>query len=145
VHVVFEAVEKDALRPLPAEPFVLATWAAAKIGPDIYAQVDRVLYSVPWQHIGKTADVRITGVNRGRSRSTAATAGGSLEAWARQPRPAQLERRPITMPWIIALAFIAIVALIIVSFAVHFLVSPWLLVAVAIVAWIKFRPHRSQR
>jgi hypothetical protein len=58
--VVFEAVEKDALRPLPAEPFVLATWARAKIGPDIHAQVDRVLYSVPWRHIGKTADVRIT-------------------------------------------------------------------------------------
>jgi hypothetical protein len=58
--VVFAAVEKDALRPLPAGPFVLATWARAKIGPDIHAQVDRVLYSVPWQHIGKTADVRIT-------------------------------------------------------------------------------------
>jgi len=38
-----------------------------------------------------------------------------------------------------------IVALIIVSFAVHFLFSPWLLVAVAVVAWIKFRPRRSQR
>jgi hypothetical protein len=37
------------------------------------------------------------------------------------------------MPWIIALALIAIVALIIVSFAVHFVFSPWLLVAVAIV------------
>jgi len=49
------------------------------------------------------------------------------------------------MAWIIALALIAIVALIIVSFAVHFLFSPWLLVAVAIVAWIKFRPRRSQR
>jgi len=57
---VFEAAEKDALRPLPAGPFVLATWATAKIGPDIHAQVDRVLYSVPWQHIGKTADVRLT-------------------------------------------------------------------------------------
>ena len=57
---VFEAVEKDALRPLPGEPFVLATWATAKIGPDIHAQVEKVLYSVPWQHIGKTADVRIT-------------------------------------------------------------------------------------
>jgi transposase len=57
---IFDAVEKDALRPLPAGPFVLATWATAKIGPDIHAQVDRVLYSVPWQHIGKTADVRIT-------------------------------------------------------------------------------------
>ena len=58
---VFGAVEKDALRPLPAGPFVLATWATAKIGPDIHAQVEKVLYSVPWRHIGKTADVRITG------------------------------------------------------------------------------------
>jgi transposase len=59
--VVFETVERQALRPLPAEPFVLASWATAKIGPDIHAQVDKVLYSVPWRHIGKTADVRITG------------------------------------------------------------------------------------
>jgi transposase len=58
--VVFEMVEKGALRPLPGEPFVLATWARAKIGPDIHAQVERVLYSLPWQHIGKTADVRLT-------------------------------------------------------------------------------------
>jgi hypothetical protein len=57
---VFVAVERDALRPLPAGPFVLATWATAKIGPDIHAQVEKVLYSVPWRHIGKTADVRLT-------------------------------------------------------------------------------------
>jgi len=49
------------------------------------------------------------------------------------------------MPGIIACAFIAIVALIIVSLAVHFLFSPWLLVAVAIVAWIKFGPRRAHR
>jgi hypothetical protein len=49
------------------------------------------------------------------------------------------------MPGIIALALIAIVALIVLSFAVHFLLSPWLLVAVAIVAWIKFRPSRSRQ
>jgi hypothetical protein len=49
------------------------------------------------------------------------------------------------MPGIIVLAFIAIVALIVVSFAVHLLFSPWLLVAVAIVAWIKFGPRRARR
>jgi hypothetical protein len=49
------------------------------------------------------------------------------------------------MFWIIAFAAIAIVALIIVSFAVHLLFSPWLLLAVAIVALIKFRPRRSRR
>ena len=39
---------------------MLATWAKAKIGPDIHARVGKVLYSVPWRHIGKTADVRVT-------------------------------------------------------------------------------------
>ena len=33
---VFAAAEKDMLKPLPADPFVLATWAKAKIGPDIH-------------------------------------------------------------------------------------------------------------
>ena len=49
------------------------------------------------------------------------------------------------MPWIVALALIAIVALVIVSFTLHFLFSPWLLVAIGILAWIKFRPRRSHR
>jgi hypothetical protein len=49
------------------------------------------------------------------------------------------------MAAIIALVLIAIVALAVLSAAVHVLFSPWLLVAIAIVAWIKFRPRRSQR
>jgi transposase len=57
---VFAAVEKDHLKPLPAEPFVLAAWARAKVGPDIHARVENTLYSIPWRHIGKTADVRVT-------------------------------------------------------------------------------------
>ena len=45
---------------------------------------------------------------------------------------------------IIALVLIAIVALTILSFAVHFLFSPWLLlVAIGVLAWIKLRPRRS--
>ena len=47
---------------------------------------------------------------------------------------------------IIALVLIAIVALTILSFAVHFLFSPWLLlVAIGVLAWIKFRPRRARR
>jgi transposase len=57
---VFEAVEADRLRPLPAAPFLLATWAKARVGPDIHARVDGVLYSIPWRHIGATLDVRST-------------------------------------------------------------------------------------
>jgi hypothetical protein len=50
------------------------------------------------------------------------------------------------MLWILTLALIAVVAVIIVGFAVHLLFSPWLLVvAVAIVAWMKLRPRGSRR
>jgi hypothetical protein len=49
------------------------------------------------------------------------------------------------MPAIIALALIAIAAVAVASVAVHVLFSPWLLAAIAILAWIKFRPRRSHR
>jgi hypothetical protein len=45
---------------------------------------------------------------------------------------------------IIALILIAIVALTVISFTVHFL-FPWLLVAIAILALIKFWPRRSRQ
>ena len=50
------------------------------------------------------------------------------------------------MPGIIAFALIAIVALLVISFVVHFLFSPWLLLlAVAALAYYKFGPHRARR
>ena len=50
------------------------------------------------------------------------------------------------MPAIIALVLIAIVALTILSFTVHVLFSPWLLlVALGVLLWIKFRPRRSRQ
>jgi hypothetical protein len=44
---VFAAVEAAALLPLPARPFVLATWSTAKVGPDIHAKVGHTLDSIP--------------------------------------------------------------------------------------------------
>jgi hypothetical protein len=49
------------------------------------------------------------------------------------------------MAALIALLLVAVVALAVLGLAVHFVFSPWLLVAVAIVAWIKFRPRRSRQ
>ena len=47
---------------------------------------------------------------------------------------------------IVALAFILVLALAVLSFTAHLLFSPWLLVvAIAIVAWVKFRPGHSRR
>ena len=49
------------------------------------------------------------------------------------------------MPAIIALVLIAIVVLAVLSLTAHLLFSPWLLVAIGILAWIRFRPRRSRR
>ena len=50
------------------------------------------------------------------------------------------------MAAIIAVALFIIVAVTLFGLALHVLFSPWLLIAaVAIVAWIKFRPSRSHR
>jgi hypothetical protein len=50
------------------------------------------------------------------------------------------------MLWIVALALIAIVALTVLSFTLHFLFSPWLLVAaIGVLAWLRFRPRRARR
>ena len=49
------------------------------------------------------------------------------------------------MPAILALVLIAIAAVIVVSFALHILFSPWILLAIGILAWIKFRPRRSHQ
>ncbi|HSZ41914.1 MAG TPA: hypothetical protein VK817_18310 [Trebonia sp.] len=50
------------------------------------------------------------------------------------------------MPFLITIILAAIVLLIVLSFAAHFLFSPWiLLIAVAALVWFKFRPGRSRR
>jgi hypothetical protein len=49
------------------------------------------------------------------------------------------------MPGIITLALIVVVALIVLSFAIHVLFSPWLLLAVGVLALVKFRPRRSHQ
>jgi transposase len=57
---VFEAEEKDLLRPLPASRFEIATYKTAKVFPDYHVQIDTMRYSVPYRLIGKTCDVRLT-------------------------------------------------------------------------------------
>jgi hypothetical protein len=49
------------------------------------------------------------------------------------------------MFWIIALALFAVLAVVIVGFVVHLLFTPWLLVIIAIVAWMMLRTRRSRR
>ncbi len=47
--------------------------------------------------------------------------------------------------FLLALVLVAILAALVIGFAVHLLFSPWLLLAVAILALIKFWPRRSRQ
>ncbi len=57
---LFRLVEEKALLPLPAQPFELADWTRAKVARDCHIQVGGSWYSVPYQHVGKMVEVRLT-------------------------------------------------------------------------------------
>ena len=57
---LFEEIERDALRPLPLQPYEFAAFRKAKVHLDYHVEVDRHYYSVPHQLVGETTDVRFT-------------------------------------------------------------------------------------
>lgn len=57
---VFDALEKETLRPLPAERYELAEWRTAKVNIDYHISVEGHLYSVPYRLVGETVTVRLT-------------------------------------------------------------------------------------
>lgn len=56
----FERFEKPALRPLPALPFVPASWTIATVHPDQFIQVRGKYYGLPAAYIRKRVEVRST-------------------------------------------------------------------------------------
>jgi transposase len=58
-RALFDAVEKGALRPLPAAPYVFAEWKIRRVGLDYHVDVDGHYYSVPHRYLREKVDVRI--------------------------------------------------------------------------------------
>lgn len=56
----YVALDKPALKTLPAKRYEFATWKKAKAGIDYHISVDKHHYSVPYRYAGKQVDVRIT-------------------------------------------------------------------------------------
>lgn len=56
----FEQLDKPALKPLPMAPFEQGIWQQAKVWGDYHIQVQKHFYSVPYEHLGKQVDVRVT-------------------------------------------------------------------------------------
>jgi transposase len=57
---VFAAVERNALRPLPAEPFDMSQWSYARVNIDYHIAFDANLYSVPYTLVQERVEVRAT-------------------------------------------------------------------------------------
>lgn len=56
----FEQLDRPALRPLPATPYVFAEWKTVRVHIDYHVEVDRHYYSVPYALVRRQLDVRLT-------------------------------------------------------------------------------------
>ena len=54
---LFEAIERAALQPLPAEPFTIGQWLTARVNIDYHIVVDQHYYSVPYRLLQTRVDV----------------------------------------------------------------------------------------
>lgn len=57
---LFEAIERAALKPLPAEPFIIGQWLSPRVNVDYHVAVDHHFYSVPHRLVHKKVDVFLT-------------------------------------------------------------------------------------
>jgi len=57
---LFEAMERQALRPLPFTRYEFASWKRATVSIDYHVEFERHFYSVPFKHVHQRVDVRST-------------------------------------------------------------------------------------
>src|SRR5699024_9294643 len=57
---VFEEEEKSYLQPLPQTRYKLTEWKTAKVQLNYHIQVERMYYSVPYDYVRESVDVRLT-------------------------------------------------------------------------------------
>jgi transposase len=58
---LLEELDRPALKPLPAEPYVFAEWRARRVGIDYHIDIDKHYYSVPHRFARAEVEVRLTG------------------------------------------------------------------------------------
>ena len=57
---VFEALDRPALRPLPAQPYAYAEWKLVRVNIDYHVEVDGHYYSVPYALVKQQLEVRMS-------------------------------------------------------------------------------------
>ena len=56
----FAAIDRPAMRPLPATPYVYATWKQVRVNIDYHVEVDGHYYSVPYTLVKQALEARLT-------------------------------------------------------------------------------------
>jgi transposase len=59
-RALFEGVERSALKPLPAEPYIFAQWKECRVGIDYHVEIEKHYYSVPHHLLRQKVWARIT-------------------------------------------------------------------------------------
>ena len=59
-RAMFETLDRPALLPLPASPYVFEEWSMARVGIDYHVEVDGHYYSVPYALVKKKVEIRAT-------------------------------------------------------------------------------------
>ena len=59
-RALFEELERPALKPLPAEPYVFAEWKECRVGLDYHIEIEKHYYSVPHHLLREKVWARIT-------------------------------------------------------------------------------------
>ena len=57
---LLEELDRPALKPLPAEPYVFAEWRIRRVGIDYHVEVEHHFYSVPYRFARSEVEVRLT-------------------------------------------------------------------------------------
>ena len=90
---LFEALDRQALKPLPARPYEYATWRLATVNVDYHVEADRHWYSVPHQLVGQRVDVRLTATT-----VEAFCRGRRVASHLRSSQPHAVTTDPVHMP-----------------------------------------------
>jgi len=59
-QILFETLDKPALKPLPSTSYEFARWKKARVNIDCHIQVENNFYSTPYHLVHKQVEVRIT-------------------------------------------------------------------------------------
>lgn len=106
-RALFETIDKPALKPMPAAPYVYAEWKQRRAGIDYHVEIDRHYYSVPHQLIKQKLWVRITSrtveiFHKGqRVAAHARTSGNRQHSTVREHMPANHRFRSDISPGVI--------------------------------------------